>query len=75
VAQRQPPTNTASNVALVHNQVLTDLATLLRARPDLSVPLLKVATKMESTPFGDVTVRMQDGKPVLIETVVKEKLT
>lgn len=57
------------------SQVLTDLFTLLRLRPELALPLLRLATGMQSTLFGDVTIKMQDGRPVLIEVLTKEKLT
>ena len=64
-----------AKIAANTGQALNDLLGLLHLHPEFISPLLRIAGNMAATPFGDVTLKMQDGKAVLIETCKREKLT
>jgi hypothetical protein len=54
---------------------LTELVRLVQGQDEVIATLIKVVRGIKETPYGDIVVKIQDGKPVLLETAKREKLT
>ncbi|HHY44825.1 MAG TPA: DUF2292 domain-containing protein [Firmicutes bacterium] len=54
---------------------LAELVRLVQGQEDVIAALIKVAKGIRDTPYGDIVVKIQDGKPVFLETSKREKLT
>jgi hypothetical protein len=56
-------------------QKVKELVTLVMAAPDLAPSLLKTAKAMRETPYGDVVIKMHQGKPEFVEVVNKKRMS
>lgn len=53
---------------------LAEIARILSQKPEVAPALLSVAQAMTSVQYGEITVKMQGGKPVWVDSVKRERV-
>ncbi|HHV79070.1 MAG TPA: hypothetical protein GXX40_05590 [Firmicutes bacterium] len=53
---------------------VVELARMLTERPQIAATLLAVARAILTVEYGEITVKMQGGKPVWVDSVKRERV-
>lgn len=53
---------------------LAELARILSQKPEMAATLLSVARGIETVEYGEITIKMQAGKPVWVDSVKRERV-
>lgn len=53
---------------------LAEIARILSQKPEVAPALLSVAQAMTSVQYGEITVKMQGGKPIWVDKIERERV-
>jgi hypothetical protein len=53
---------------------LAEIARILSEKPDAAAALVSTAQAMATIEYGEITIKMQAGKPVWVDSVKRERV-
>lgn len=58
----------------INRQELSEIARIISQRPELGATLLAVACALTEVKYGEITIKMQAGKPVWVDCIKRERV-